>query len=65
VELQKLKKNGIINCQLCHFFRADIQLGMSVAKGLGVTMKIKDHYPELFKYLDEMSVLFHQKKIRK
>ncbi len=30
------KKAEIINRQLCHFFRADIGLGMSVAQGLGV-----------------------------
>lgn len=35
------KKNEIINRQLCHFFRADIQLGMAVAKGLGVTVDEK------------------------
>jgi catalase len=28
--------NKIINRQLCHFFRADIGLGMAVAQGLGV-----------------------------
>lgn len=30
------KRAQIINLQLCHFFRADIQLGMAIAKGLGV-----------------------------
>ncbi len=35
------KKDGIINQQLCHFFRADSQLGMAVAKGLGVTLDDK------------------------
>ncbi|HEY4875047.1 MAG TPA: hypothetical protein VIH86_05705 [Puia sp.] len=30
------KKDEIVNRQLCHFFRADIGLGMAVAKGLGV-----------------------------
>jgi catalase len=30
------KKDEIVNRQLCHFFRADIGLGMVVAKGLGV-----------------------------
>jgi catalase len=30
------KKDTIINRQLCHFFRADAELGMGVAKGLGV-----------------------------
>jgi len=35
------KKDEIINRQLCHFFRADTQLGMEVAKGLGVTIDEK------------------------
>jgi catalase len=30
------KKQDIINRQLCHFFRADIGLGMAIAQGLGV-----------------------------
>jgi catalase len=30
------KKDAIINRQLCHFFRADMKLGMAIAKGLGV-----------------------------
>jgi len=30
------KKGEIINRQLCHFFRADIGLGMQIAAGLGV-----------------------------
>ncbi|MES2730127.1 MAG: catalase [Bacteroidota bacterium] len=30
------KRNEIINRQLCHWFRADIGLGMAIAKGLGV-----------------------------
>jgi len=33
------KKSEIINRQLCHFFRADSQLGLEVAKGLGVTIE--------------------------
>ena len=33
------KKDEIINRQLSHFFRADIQLGMAVAQGLGVTIE--------------------------
>ena len=33
------KKNEIINRQLCHFFRADIGLGMAIAKGLGLDME--------------------------
>jgi catalase len=30
------KKDEIINRQLCHFFRADIGLGMAIAQGLGL-----------------------------
>jgi catalase len=30
------KKSDIINRQLCHFFSADIGLGMAVAHGLGI-----------------------------
>jgi catalase len=30
------KRAEIINRQLCHFFRADVELGMRVAQGLGV-----------------------------
>jgi catalase len=30
------KRELIINRQLCHFFRADVKLGMGVAEGLGV-----------------------------
>jgi catalase len=30
------KKSDIINRQLCHFFRADIKLGLAIAKGLGI-----------------------------
>lgn len=32
------KRLDIINRQLCHFFRADIGLGMAIAMGLGVDM---------------------------
>lgn len=32
------KRDLIINRQLCHFFRADIGLGMAVAQALGVTI---------------------------
>lgn len=35
------KREEIINRQLCHFFRADIQLGTAVAEGLGVTVEDK------------------------
>ena len=44
------KKELIIHRQLCHFFRADMQLGKAVAKGLGVDVeKVMDelkHNPE-------------------
>ncbi len=33
------KKDLIINRQLCHWFRADIQLGMGIASGLGLSME--------------------------
>jgi catalase len=33
------RKNDIINRQLCHFFRADIGLGMAVAQALGVNLE--------------------------
>lgn len=43
------KKDLIINRQLCHFFRADTQLGIAVAKGLGVdidaVMRQMNHEP--------------------
>jgi len=32
------KKLDIINRQLCHWFRADVQLGMGVARGLGIEL---------------------------
>lgn len=32
------KKAEIINRQLCHWFRADIGLGMAIAKGLGISI---------------------------
>lgn len=35
------KRNDIINRQLCHFFRADLELGMKVAEGLGVKVDEK------------------------
>jgi len=35
------KKDEIVNRQLCHFFRMDIQLGAMIAKGLGVTLDAK------------------------
>lgn len=37
------KKDEIINRQLCHWFRADIQLGMAIAQGLGVTVEMPKH----------------------
>jgi catalase len=33
------KRGDIINRQLCHFFRADIGLGMAIARGLGVNVE--------------------------
>ncbi|MFA6400391.1 MAG: catalase [Salinivirgaceae bacterium] len=36
------KKDEIINRQLGHFYRADKQLGMAIAKGLGVTIADKN-----------------------
>ena len=33
------KRDEIIARQLCHFFRADAQLGMGVAQGLGVDVE--------------------------
>jgi len=45
------KKDLIINRQLCHFFRADVNLGTAVAKGLNVdpeaVMKEFNHEPIL------------------
>lgn len=38
------KKGEIINRQLCHFFRADIHLGMAIATGLNVN--IEDAMPK-------------------
>ena len=35
------KKNEIINRQLCHFFRMDMTLGMSIAQGLNITIDQK------------------------
>jgi len=35
------KKEDIINRQLCHFFRADMQLGLAVAKGLEIIVDEK------------------------
>ncbi|ACU63263.1 catalase [Chitinophaga pinensis] len=32
------KREEIINRQLCHWFRADLQLGMGIAQGLGVSV---------------------------
>lgn len=40
------KKGEIINRQLCHFFRADIGLGMAIAQGLGLDMNsLQQHMP--------------------
>lgn len=40
-EISGEKKDEIINRQLSHFFRADKHLGMTVAKGLGITLNEK------------------------
>ncbi|MDO4224771.1 MAG: catalase-related domain-containing protein, partial [Bergeyella zoohelcum] len=32
------KRDEIVNRQLCHFFRANLELGMRVAAGLGVNI---------------------------
>ena len=32
------KKDDIINRQLCHFFRANIELGMKVSLGLNINI---------------------------
>jgi catalase len=40
------KKDEITNRQLCHFFRADIGLGIAIANALGInpeTAKPKEH----------------------
>ncbi len=37
------KRNDIIQRQLCHWFRADIGLGMAVAQGLGVAVEVPVH----------------------
>ena len=43
------KRDMIVNRQLCHWFRADMNLGMGIAKGLGVNvdtvMKEMKHEP--------------------
>ena len=39
--IEGIKKDEIINRQLCHFFRTDIHLGVSIAKGLGVVLDEK------------------------
>ena len=44
------KKAEIINRQLCHFFRADIGLGMAIATGLNVNVQ------------DNMSLFAHKKE---
>lgn len=35
------KKDEIVNRQLCHWFKADAQLAMEIAKGLGVEIDPK------------------------
>lgn len=38
-----LRREEIIQRQLCHWFRADVRLGMAVAKGLGVHINMQAH----------------------
>ncbi|UYZ58189.1 catalase [Hymenobacter latericus] len=38
------KRDEIINRQLCHFFRADLGLGMAIAQGLGVNISMPAHH---------------------
>ncbi len=33
------KRDQIVNLQLCHWFRADLSLGMAIAQGLGISME--------------------------
>jgi len=43
------KKSEITNRQLCHFFRADIGMGMAIAQGLGINPEEampKQHTPK-------------------
>lgn len=41
------KKDLIINRQLCHWFRADVKLGMGIASGLGLSMdSLSDMMPK-------------------
>jgi catalase len=40
------KKDLIIQRQLCHWFRADIRLGMAIAKGLGVDVEMPTQHPQ-------------------
>jgi hypothetical protein len=71
-EITGEKSDEITKRQLCHFYRADYKFGSDVAnelmsfheeiiKGwnsriLQVTMRMKDDYPELSKYIEEMKV---------
>lgn len=43
------RKNEIINRQLCHFFRVDIQLGVAITNGLGIPVdeKMMKHKPKV------------------
>nr|WP_316934351.1 catalase-related domain-containing protein [Hymenobacter sp. AT01-02] len=40
------KKDLIMQRQLCHWFRADIRLGMAIAKGLGVDVEMPTQHPQ-------------------
>jgi catalase len=41
------KRDEIVMRQLCHWFRADMNLGLGVAKGLGFSMdEMAKHMPQ-------------------
>lgn len=43
------KRDEIINRQLCHFFRANLELGMRVAEGLGVKIDMENMHQGISK----------------
>lgn len=49
------KRSEIINRQLCHFFRADIGLGMAVAQALGVN--VEEAMPKQHSITDKATVV--------
>lgn len=45
--IEEVHKEAIVMRQLCHFFRADADLGMRIAKGVGIDMeKLKEFMPK-------------------